>query len=59
MKALIDRAAESGETFKVEKYFFTFMKFISSIVPTLQLEQTSLDNLFFFNQFLLSVSSES
>jgi ubiquitin-like-conjugating enzyme ATG3 len=43
MKAMIDRATEGGGTVKVEQYFFIFMKFVSSIVPTLDLESTSLN----------------
>ncbi|KAA6375409.1 MAG: putative autophagy protein 3 [Streblomastix strix] len=40
MKTMVDRMKDSGKTLGVEQYFFTFLKFISSIVPTLEIENT-------------------
>jgi hypothetical protein len=53
MKGMIDRAHEDGGTIKVEQYFFIFLKFVSAIVPTLELEGASL---LLFSQCLSFIS---
>ena len=43
MKSMIDRAAESRDPFKVDKYFFYFIKLITAAIPTIDISSSGLD----------------
>ncbi|KAH7815099.1 Autophagy-related protein 3 B (Atg3B) [Monocercomonoides exilis] len=40
MKSLIDREKEAGRQIKPEQYFFTFLKFVQTAIPTIELSGT-------------------
>jgi ubiquitin-like-conjugating enzyme ATG3 len=40
MKKIIDNIVESGRTPQVEFYMFYFLKFISSVIPTIEYDYT-------------------
>ncbi|GFR52351.1 hypothetical protein Agub_g14903 [Astrephomene gubernaculifera] len=40
MKRLVDRLVEAGREFRVEQYLVLFLKFIASVVPTIQYDYT-------------------
>eukprot|EP00455_Lapot_gusevi_P002350 TRINITY_DN10928_c0_g2_i1.p1 TRINITY_DN10928_c0_g2~~TRINITY_DN10928_c0_g2_i1.p1 ORF type:complete len:317 (-),score=80.58 TRINITY_DN10928_c0_g2_i1:286-1236(-) len=41
MKKLMDRMAEAGKVMRVEQYLILFLKFFSSVIPTIEYDYTS------------------
>ena len=42
MKTMIDRARDSSEPFKVESYFFYFLKLIAAAIPSIEIAASGL-----------------
>ena len=42
MKAMIDRARDTNEPFKVENYFFYFLKLIAAAIPSIEITASGL-----------------
>ena len=53
MKAMIDRARDTNEPFKVENYFFYFLKLIAAAIPSIEITASGLLSFF---PFFLDVS---